>query len=115
MTMNKNIKQIFAVAVFLLGSSAQAQNLSSAYFLDGFAYGHQMNPAKEYDRKGYFSIPFLPGNLNMGLKGNLNLKDVLFKNPNGNGLVTYLHPSLSVGEALSGFNANNKWGITRLR
>lgn len=114
MTMNKNIKQIFAVAVFLLGSSVQAQNLSSAYFLDGFAYGHQMNPAKEYDRKGYFSIPFLPGNLNMGLKGNLNLKDVLFKNPNGNGLVTYLHPSLSVGEALSGFNANNKL-LTDLR
>lgn len=106
--MKNNIKYILAIAAVAFSSAISAQNLSSAYFLDGFAYGHQLNPAKDYDRSGYFSVPILPSNFNIGLKGNLNLKDVLFKNPNGNGLVTYLHPSISTSEALKGFNANNK-------
>ena len=89
-----------------IAGSTSAQNLSSAYFLDGYAQGHELNPAKEYDRKGYFGLPL--SNLNLGLKGNLNLKDVLFKNPNGSGLVTYLHPDISSDEALSGFSDNNK-------
>ena len=112
--MKKYLKYTLLIAATVLSGTAFAQNLSSAYFLDGFAYGHQLNPAKEYDRSGYFSLPFLPSNMNLGLKGNLNLKDVLFQNPNGNGLVTYLHPSLSTSEALKGFSANNKL-LTDLR
>ena len=91
-----------------------AQNLNSAYFLDGYAYGHEMNPATDYDRKGYFSFPGLLGNLNVGVKGNLAMKDILYKNPNGNGLVTYLHPDISSKEAMSGFSRSNKL-LTDLR
>lgn len=65
-----------------------------------------MNPAKEYDRKGYFGFPL--SNLNIGIKGNIGVKDVLYKNPNGSGLVTFLHPDISFDKAMSGFKNNNK-------
>lgn len=106
--MKKTSITTIAAILLSLPSLLHAQNLTSAYFADGYAYGHQLNPAKEYDRKGYFSLPFLPSNLNVAMRGNLGLSDILYKNPNGKGLVTYLHPSLSKKEALSGFSANNK-------
>lgn len=106
--MKKRLKYIMAAAMALyIGGKATAQNLNSAYFMDGFAYGHELNPAKEYDRKGYFSFPVL-GNLNIGLKGNLSMDDIFLKNPNGKGLATYLHPDISYGQAMDGFSDNNK-------
>lgn len=108
--MRKNIKNIILGAALLANGTVAAQNLNSAYFLEGFAQGHEMNPAKEYDRKGYLSMPFILGYMNIGTKGNLNLKDVLYKNPDPtqNNLVTYLHPSIGVDKALSSFSSNNK-------
>lgn len=99
---------VIAGAALLASGTITAQNLNSAYFLEGFAQGHEMNPAKEYDRKGYVSMPLLMGYMNLGTKGNLNLKDVLYKNPNGSGLVTYLHPSIDSDKALSAFSSRNK-------
>ncbi len=95
-----------SITFLFIQGQASAQNLSSAYFLDGYAQGHELNPAKEYDRKGYFGVPL--SNFNAGVKGNLNLKDVLYKNPNGSGLVTFMHPDISSSEAMKAFNDNNK-------
>ena len=105
--MKKTFKYILAASMVIASGNAAAQHLSSAYFLDGYAQGHELNPAKDYDRKGYFGFPLL-GNFNVGVKGNLNLQDVLYKNPNGPGLVTYLHPDIDSKTALSGFSKNNK-------
>lgn len=107
----KNIfRHALAVTAIAACSTANAQNPASAYFMDGYAYGHQLNPAKDYDRDCYFSVPMLLGNVNLALRGNLGLNDIFFKNPDptGKSLVTYLHPSLSREEALKGFSANNK-------
>ena len=104
----KNIRHYLALAALAATCSISAQNLNSAYFMDGYAYGHLMNPAKDYDRNSYFSVPFLPGNMNLGIKGNIGLKNVFLKNPNGNGLVTYMHPDISYAKAMEGFNKNNK-------
>ncbi len=106
--MNKIFRYTLAAMAMTVCSNTLAQNLSGAYFMDGYAFGHQLNPAKEYDRKGYVAFPLVPlGNMNVALRGNLNLKDVLYPNPNGSGLVTYLHPSLSPEQALSGFSDKN--------
>lgn len=105
--MKKNIRYIFAVAVITLSGTAVAQDLESAYFMEGYAYGHQMNPAKDYDRTGYVSMPAL-GNINMGMGGNLSLSDIFKMNPNGSGLTTFLNPNISYIDALSGFSSNNK-------
>ena len=104
----KKIKHLITAITLTATCNVAAQNLNSAYFLDGYAYGHLMNPAKDYDRSSYFSVPFLPGNLNFGLKGNIGLENIFLKNPNGNGLVTYMHPSISYDKAMSNFNNNNK-------
>ena len=105
--MKTTLKYMLAVAMASTVGNASAQNLSSAYFLDGYAQGHELNPAKEYDRKGYFGLPL--SNFNAGVKGTLNLKDVLYKNPDptGKALVTYLHPSISYDQAMKGFEKNN--------
>ena len=106
--MNKIFRYTLAAMAVAVSGNTQAQNLSGAYFMDGYAFGHQLNPAKEYDRDAYIAFPFVPlGNMNVALRGNLNLKDVLYPNPNGSGLVTYLHPSLSPEQALSGFSDKN--------
>lgn len=104
----KNIRHILTAAALTMACGISAQNLNSAYFMDGYAYGHLLNPAKDYDRKSYFSVPILPGNMNFGIKGNIGLKNIFLKNPNGNGLVTYLHPSIGYNQAMEGFNSNNK-------
>ena len=100
------IKHTLAAIALMMSGSALAQNPYSAYFMDGYAYGHQLNAAKDYDQKSYFGIGV--GNINMALRGNLHLEDVFYPNPNGSGLVTFLHPSISADEALSKFKANNK-------
>ncbi len=97
---------ILVVFVLVFCGSAKAQNLSSAYFADGYAFGHQLNPAKAYDRKGYFSMPLL-SNLNVGIKGNLEMRDFFKKLPNGK-MATILHPDFSYDEAMSGLSNNNK-------
>lgn len=103
------IKHILSAAMLSISGLATAQQLSSAYFLDGYAYGHELNPAKEYDRSAYFSVPLLPGNLNFSTRGNLSLTDVIYKNPNGNGLTTLFNPGIAVKEALGGLHSNNKF------
>ncbi len=98
---------IVAIAAFT-AHNALAQNLSSAYFLDGFAQGHELNPAKDYDRQAYFGFPL--ANINVAARGNLALKDVIFKNPDSNGkkVVTYMHPSISYEQAMKGIGKTNK-------
>lgn len=104
--MKKKLIYIFAAATLMVCGEANAQNLNSAYFADGYAMGHHMNPAKEYDRSGYVAFPIL-SNWNIGLKGNLELKDFFKKTPDGT-LGTILHPDISFDEAMSGLNNNNK-------
>ena len=107
--MKKNLRNIlFAAAALGCCATASAQSLNSAYFLDGYAYGHQLNPAKDYDRKGYVAFPVL-GNLNVNMTGNLALTDVL--KFNGSQLTTFLNPNIPMAEALSGFSANNNTNV----
>ena len=105
--MKTTLKSIITVCALVVSGSTLAQNLNSAYFLDGYAYGHEMNPAKEYDRTGYISFPVL-GNINMAFRGNVGVKDFFYKNPNGSGLVSYLHPSITSKEAMGAFHDKNK-------
>lgn len=106
--MKKNIRNILAVVALGFCASASAQNLNSAYFLDGYTYGHQLNPAKDYDRKGYVSFPFL-GNFNVGMTGNLSLTDFLMFHDNK--LTTFMNPNIPKDEALSGFSSSNHTSV----
>lgn len=106
-TMKHSFKYIAALLAFCAGTGAQAQNLYSAYYMDGYAYGHQMNPAKDYDRDSYFSLPFLPSNMNINMMGNTGLKSFLKPLPGGK-LGTIMHPDISYNDAMSGLKNDNK-------
>lgn len=104
----KNIRYIITAICLMGAGSIVAQNLNSAYFLDGYSYGYQLNPAKEYDRKGVFSFPLLClGNTNMSVGGNLNYTDIFYKLPNGK-MGTMMHPSVSASEALGNISSRER-------
>lgn len=87
--MKKNIKIALAGMALATFASASAQHTYSGYFLDNYTYGFQMNPAFG-NEDNFVSMPGL-GNLNLSMRGNLHLnnvlynvdgKTVLFTNPN---------------------------------
>lgn len=94
------IKTLFTLvlAAMALGSSAQA--LRSAYFLEGYLYRHQLNPAFMPERD-YFSIPGL-GNINVTSQGNVGLSDFIYKyNDRKYSLTTFMNASVGNDEFLN--------------
>ena len=56
--MKKSLSYIAAIAALsVLPFKASAQQLQSAYFMDAYVYGHQLNPAHDFNSKAYVSIP----------------------------------------------------------
>ena len=102
--MKKSLKTYCLTAAMLTAAGmALAQDLNSGYFIQDYKYRHQMNPAFGNDQN-YVAIPIL-GNINMRMQGNFGIGDILFKNPaNGKYEYTFMHPDVSVSDALSGFN-----------
>lgn len=107
----KTLKYILTAVCITVTGSVMAQNLNGAYFLDGYSYGYELNPAKDYDRKGFVGLPLLMlGNMNVSLSGNLALKDIFYTLPNGK-LGTFLHPSIPRDQALENFSSTEKTNI----
>lgn len=106
--MNTNLKNIIAVSILsAFSGSAMAQNTDSGYFLDGYLYRHEMNPAFDNERN-YVSMPAL-GNLNLSLRGNIAVDDV-FYNVNGR-TTTFMNPLVSVSEVMGNLSDNNKLNL----
>lgn len=106
----KNTKKIILGIAAAAAFSAAAQEAPrSAYFMDGYSFRHELNPAfmGEYN---YFSFPAL-GNLNVGFGANVGLDNFIFKNPDTNsryGLTTFLNPSISADQFLNGLDDLSK-------
>lgn len=96
----KLTKSIIAGALLCAAAPAAAQTTYSGYFLDNYTYRYQMNPAFG-NEKGFVSFPVL-GDINLAMRGNLNLSDVLY-NLDGK-TVLFTNPGISVDEAMSKFN-----------
>ena len=91
---------------------AMAQTLNSGYFMDGFTYRHETNPA--YMDDSYFSMPIL-GQFNVGFRGNIGLENFIFTHPDPTSkyeLTTGFHPDISAGEFLGELTDNNKLMFT---
>ena len=101
----KGIKYIGALCLATVClSAAKAQNLNSAYYLEGYNYRSQMNPAFGAEHS-YFSVPGV-GNLNVSMQGNIGLKNVLY--PSADGMNTFMSSSVSAQEFLGGLHSKNK-------
>lgn len=103
----KQFKRLIVIATAVAGAlSLGAQNTYSGYFLDGYTYRFQMNPAFGNDL-GFVSMPAL-GNLNTAIRGNLHLTDVLYNVDGKTSLFT--NPGVSAAEAMKKFGNRNKIG-----
>ena len=103
----KHYIYIICAIISLSATTSNAQSLKSGYFLEGYTFGHKLNPAFMLENS-YFSIPML-GNLKVGLNGNLGLKNFIYPyNKNGYSSTTFLSPEISKSQFLGGLNENNK-------
>lgn len=105
--MKLNIRAaIAATAILCLPALASAQS-RSAYFSDGYLFGHQLNPSFANNRN-YISIPGI-GNINTGVMGTIGVKHILY-NVDGR-TTTLLNPAVSAAEVMNGLNNSNRLGI----
>ncbi len=91
-------------------AAAMAQASCSGYFLENYTHRYQLNPAltdTTATTKYFVAMPAL-GNLNVGMRGNLHLNEVLY-NRNGQ-TVLFTNPQVSAAEALKGIGNRNKIG-----
>lgn len=108
--MNRSKKYMMVAALATLSCGAMAQGLNTGYFIDGYTFRHNLNPAYGNDQN-YVSIPAL-GNIQVRTQGNFGLGDVLFDNPrygidSDKKKATFMNPYIADGEALKGFASGN--------
>lgn len=103
-------RNILTAVIVMIGCSAAAQTLNSAYFTNDYKFRHTLNPALG-NEQNYFSIPAM-GNINIKLNGNFGYQDVIMHNPmypsqSNKKMTTFMNPYISAEDALSGFSTGN--------
>lgn len=73
--MKRHIKILAGIAAMLTVGTATAQNTYTGYFLDNYTYRYEMNPAFA-NEDNFVAFPVL-GNINLAMRGNLHLNNVL--------------------------------------
>ena len=92
------------VAMLLIAAGAFAQNFRTGYFLDGYMYKYQLNPAFQGER-GFVALPTI-GGTSIGAETNLGMSTFLYPQSDGT-LYTALHPEVSVEEFMKKIGASN--------
>lgn len=108
--MKKNIlKTVIAAGLICMSLNAGAQeSMKTGYFIDGYNFRHQMNPALASSR-GYFSLPAI-GNVNASLHSNMSLGTFIY--PYNGQMTTFMSSSVSSEQFLSQLRNNNKLGVS---
>lgn len=98
-------KVMAAAAVAMAAFTATAQEaLRSAYFLPGYNFRHELNPALAPER-GYIALPAI-GGINVGLNSNIGLSTFLY--PIGGGqLTTFMSPTVGTDQFLNKLKDRN--------
>lgn len=107
--MKINIKLLVAALCAMVGFGVNAQMNNSAYFIDGYLYRYQANPALGNDSTSFIAMPGI-GNLNMGVNGTLSLDDILY-NINGK-TTTFMNPAVDARSFLDAIGDNNRLGAS---
>lgn len=103
--MKRYIKFAGFIAFMACAASVTAQNTNSGYFLDGYTYRYQLNPSFDNDMN-FVSFPAL-GNVNVAMRGNLHLKDIIH-NVDGK-TVLFTNPEVP-NSVLKNFKHDSKLG-----
>lgn len=105
----KYILPAFALAGAL---ATQAQTMNSAYFLEGVSTRHQLNPSFGGERN-YVGMPVI-SNFNLGLNGNIGLKDFVYKYNDPTGkykYTTFMSPTVDAKKFLNNLPNNARLGL----
>lgn len=106
MKLSKYIIAVVAASGFIAANAQEAPR--SAYFLDGYSYRHELNPAFMGERN-YVSIPAL-GNWDISLFSNVGVSTFLYKyNVPGSDykLTTFMSPTVDANTFLDKLGKNN--------
>lgn len=87
--------------------AATAQTTYSGYFLDSYNFRYQMNPAFGND-KHFIGFPAL-NNMNIAMRGNLDVQDVIYKLDGKT--VLFTNPGISAAEVMKNIKDRNRIGV----
>lgn len=101
-------KLTISLAVCAALPAAAQEAPRSAYFLDGYSFRHELNPAFSGERN-YISIPAL-GNLDLGVFSNVGVNTFLYKTEPGSPykLTTFMSPTVDAATFLDKLKDNNR-------
>lgn len=98
--MKKIFSVIVAVGAMLLAAESATAQLRTSYFMNGSTQRYEMNPALS-PLRGYLSVPVV-GGVYTSLESNfLSAENFFYPNGSGNGVVTYMHKSVSAEQFLN--------------
>ena len=106
MTQLKKIISCFAAVCATLAASAQ-EAPRTAYFMDGYSFRHELNPAFMGERN-YISLPVL-GNFDIALFSNVGVDKFLYPTEAGSPykLTTFMSPTVDANKFLDKLAKNN--------
>lgn len=87
-------------------NNVSAQSTRSGFYVDDYSYRYQMNPAIGNSRN-FVALPGA-GNINLGISGNLHLRDVIY-NVDGQ-TTTFLNPGVTAAELMRNLSDMNRVG-----
>ncbi len=103
-------KYIIGASLLACASTAFAQETYSGYFSEGYEYRFRMNPAfgNESVKPNFVAIPML-GNVNVAMRGNLHVSDVVY--PLNGKTVLFTNPGISNRKVMNNLSDNNRLGL----
>lgn len=100
--LNKKTLALILSATSVIAASSQES--ATGYFLDNYNMRWQMNPAMDY-HTGYVGFPGL-GNLNIGVRGNMNVTDIVYSYQGKT--VLFTNPNISTEEVMGNLHNSNR-------
>lgn len=103
-------KYILGAALLACATPALAQETYSGYFSEGYEYRYRMNPAfgNESVKPNFVAIP-MRGNVNVAMRGNLHVSDVVY--PLNGKTVLFTNPGISNRKVMNNLSDNNRLGL----
>ncbi len=104
---------VFVISLIMPGigyTSAQAQTSQTLYFMDRVPQSVFLNPAHRPGHNFYIGLPMI-SSLNINAKSNFaSFSDLVFKHPQYDSLISFLHPDADTGEFISKLRDRNTIG-----
>lgn len=104
--MKKFIQTLVCGGILAATFGVTAQNTNSGYFVENYNYRYQLNPAFGFDHN-FVSMPGL-GDLNVAVRGDLHLKDVIYKLDGQT--VLFTNPGIPAATVMDNIGDKNRIG-----